>query len=103
MLEHHPRRQTKRKIPTNRQTLVKLRPVKRPHSIAPWFTETPLTKPVLDKPEMQEKILSLTPLKRIAKASEVASAVAFLAMPASKYVTGIVLPVDGGYLAQGGL
>lgn len=52
---------------------------------------------------MQEKILSLTPLKRIAKASEVASAVAFLAMPASKYVTGIVLPVDGGYLAQGGL
>ena len=75
----------------------------RVNAVAPWFTETPLTKSALDNPEMKKKILGLTPLRRIASPVDIARAVAFLAMPASSYVTGVILPVDGGYTSQGGL
>lgn len=75
----------------------------RVNAVSPWFTETPLTKSALDNPLMKEKILRLTPLGRVAKPSDIAGVVAFLSMPAASYVSGIVLPVDGGYLAQGGL
>lgn len=75
----------------------------RVNAVSPWFTETPLTKSALDNPLMKEKILRITPLGRVAKPSDIAGVVAFLSMPAASYVNGIVLPVDGGYLAQGGL
>jgi Tropinone reductase 1 len=75
----------------------------RVNAVSPWFTETPLTKSALDNPLMKEKILKLTPIGRVAKPSDIAGAVAFLSMPAASYVNGIILPVDGGYLAQGGL
>lgn len=75
----------------------------RVNAVAPWFTETPLTRSALANPEMKQKILNLTPLKRVAAPLDIAKAVAFLAMPASSYVTGVILPVDGGYTAQGGL
>lgn len=75
----------------------------RVNAVSPWFTETPLTKSALDNPVMKEKILKLTPIGRVAKPFEIASAVAFLSMPVASYVNGVALPVDGGYLAQGGL
>lgn len=75
----------------------------RVNAVAPWFTETPLTRSALSNPEMKKKILNLTPIKRVAAPQDIAKAVAFLAMPASSYVTGVILPVDGGYTAQGGL
>ena len=46
------------------------------------------------------RIRSITPLGRLAEPHEVASAVLFLASPAAAMVTGHVLAVDGGYLAQ---
>ena len=69
----------------------------RVNGVLPWYTRTPLAKPVLDNPEKLQKILACTPLKRIAEPQEVARVVAFLAMPASSYVTGTNIQVDGGF------
>jgi 2-deoxy-D-gluconate 3-dehydrogenase len=46
------------------------------------------------------KINATMPLGRIAEADEVASAILFLASPAASMITGVTLPVDGGFLAR---
>jgi Tropinone reductase 1 len=69
--------------------------------VAPWYTRTPLVEPVLAKPEALAAILARTPMGRIAEPREVATAVAFLAMPAASYITGQSLAVDGGMTIQG--
>ena len=48
-----------------------------------------------------KKVIAATPLRRLAEPADVARAVAFLALPDSAYITGQLLAVDGGYLAQG--
>jgi Tropinone reductase 1 len=69
--------------------------------VAPWYIDTPLVAPVLSRPGMLDRVRARTPLQRIGDPAEVARAVAFLAMPASSYITGVTLPVDGGFLAHG--
>ena len=71
----------------------------RVNAVAPWYIRTPLTEPVLARPEFLAEVLTRTPLGRVGDAQEVADTVAFLAMPASGYITGQVLAVDGGFLA----
>lgn len=44
--------------------------------------------------------LAATPMSRLGAAEEIASAVPWLCSPAASYVTGVALPVDGGYTAQ---
>jgi len=73
----------------------------RVNTVAPWYTRTPLVEPVLSRPEMLAAILGRTPLGRIAEPAEVATVVAFLAMPAASYVTGQCIAVDGGMSIQG--
>lgn len=73
----------------------------RVNTVAPWYTRTPLVEPVLHRPEALAAILARTPLGRIAEPREVATAVAFLAMPAASYITGQCLAVDGGMTIQG--
>lgn len=68
----------------------------RVNAVSPWFTETPLTEPLLKKPEVVAKVQARTPLGRIAKASEMANVIAFLAMEKSSYLTGQNIIVDGG-------
>lgn len=51
------------------------------------------------KPELREKMESLTPMGRLGTPADIRGAVVFLASPAAAYVTGIILPVDGGWLA----
>ena len=46
------------------------------------------------------QILALTPLGRLAEPEDIAAAIAFLASPGAAMITGAILPVDGGYLAQ---
>ena len=71
----------------------------RVNAVAPWYINTPLATPVLTNPEKLAGILKRTPMNRIGEPEEVASVVSFLSMPASSYVTGQTIAVDGGLLA----
>lgn len=73
----------------------------RVNAVAPWYVATPLAQQVLRDPAKAATILERTPLGRVGDPVDVANAVAFLLMPASAWITGVVLPVDGGFLALG--
>lgn len=73
----------------------------RVNAVAPWYIRTPLAAPVLENPEKLQAIVARTPMNRVGEPEEVASAVSFLSMPAASYITGQVLAIDGGLLANG--
>ncbi|HSR69644.1 MAG TPA: SDR family oxidoreductase [Acidobacteriota bacterium] len=73
----------------------------RVNAVAPWYIETPLAKQVLTDDDYLEAVLERTPLGRVGQPEEVAAAVAFLCMPASSYITGQCLAVDGGFTIYG--
>jgi NAD(P)-dependent dehydrogenase (short-subunit alcohol dehydrogenase family) len=72
----------------------------RVNAVAPTWTKTGFIGQLESSPELMERIRSVTPLGRLAEPHEIASAVLFLASPAAAMVTGHILAVDGGYLAQ---
>ncbi len=72
----------------------------RVNAIAPTWVRTPLLRGIVDKPELLARIEQLTPMGRLAEPHEIVGAVLFLASRASAMVTGHVLAVDGGFLAQ---
>lgn len=67
------------------------------NSICPGYFETPLTKETLETEFFQNYARTMIPLSRYGKEGELDSAAIFLASPASTYVNGVILPVDGGY------
>jgi tropinone reductase I len=73
----------------------------RVNAVAPWYIRTPLAAPVLADPARLEKILAVTPLGRVGEPEEVAALAAFLCMPASSYITGQCIAVDGGFSVAG--
>jgi Tropinone reductase 1 len=73
----------------------------RVNAVAPWYIKTPLAQPVLDNDAYRSAVLDRTPMRRIGEPEEVASAVAFLCMPAASYITGQCLAVDGGFTIYG--
>lgn len=73
----------------------------RVNSIAPWYIRTRRTSDVLAQPEYLDEVLDRTPMGRIGEPEEVAAAVAFLCMPASSYITGECIAVDGGFMRYG--
>lgn len=66
------------------------------NAVAPGYFPTPLTAPRLEDPDMYEKIMSTTPLKRLGQPQDIMAAVTFLASEASDFITGQTLCVDGG-------
>lgn len=72
----------------------------RVNAVAPTWVKTELTKALFETPELLQRMQAVTPLGRFPGPEDVAAAVLFLASRASACVTGHVLAVDGGFLAQ---
>ncbi len=72
----------------------------RVNAVAPTFVRTELTLPVFSSPELLARVMAHTPLGVLPEPDDVAAAVLYLASPAARCVTGVVLPVDSGYLAR---
>lgn len=74
----------------------------RVNAIAPAYTKTPMVKDLLDRKVFDPGVIERrTPLARMAETEEMAKAAAFLLSDWASYITGVVLPVDGGWSAYG--
>jgi len=71
----------------------------RVNAVAPGYVETRINAKGRADKAFYDKIADRTALKRWAKPEDIAGSVVFLCMPAAQYITGTVLPVDGGFLA----
>ena len=72
----------------------------RVNAVAPTYVRTDLTVPIFTNAEMMKTVMAHTPLGRFPEPEEIAAAIVYLCSPAAKSITGIVLPVDSGYLAR---
>ena len=69
-------------------------------SVAPTFVETPLTRPMMARPDFAQWVRERIPAGRVGQPEDVAAAVVFAASPAAALITGTSLVVDGGWTAQ---
>ena len=67
------------------------------NAICPGYFYTPLTKETLDSEFFQQNAVTMIPEERYGNEGELDTAAIFLASPMTSYVTGVALPVDGGY------
>ena len=70
------------------------------NAICPGYFYSPLTKETLDSDFFQQNAQTMIPLSRYGNEGELDTAALFLSSPASSYVTGVILPVDGGYTSM---
>lgn len=70
----------------------------RVNAIAPGWVRTPLTNALQQDPARSDAIVARTPLRRWADPEDIAGAALFLCSPAARFMTGTLVPVDGGYL-----
>ena len=71
----------------------------RVNAIAPGWIESELTRNLVEDEVSSARILGRTPMRRWGKPDDVGGAVAFLCSGAARFITGTVLPIDGGYAA----
>jgi NAD(P)-dependent dehydrogenase (short-subunit alcohol dehydrogenase family) len=71
----------------------------RVNALAPGVIETPMTEATRQSPARLEAFMTRIPLGRVGQTEDLVGPVIFLASEMSRYVTGITLPVDGGFLA----
>jgi NAD(P)-dependent dehydrogenase (short-subunit alcohol dehydrogenase family) len=72
----------------------------RVNAIAPGWIKTELTRGARENPEFYRKVTDRLPDGQFAEADDVAGAAVFLATPAARLITGVTIPVDGGYSAS---
>jgi NAD(P)-dependent dehydrogenase (short-subunit alcohol dehydrogenase family) len=69
----------------------------RVNCIAPGFIATDMSSRALDNdPERKQKVMSRTPMGKLGTPGDIGNSAVFLASDAAKYITGVILPVDGG-------
>ncbi|MCD6278696.1 MAG: SDR family oxidoreductase [Desulfurococcales archaeon] len=85
-------------IGLTRRLAVELAPKVRVNAVAPSVIETDMARELINAPEKRKKVAELHPLKDIGKPEDVAELVFFLATPASRFITGQVIGVNGGRL-----
>ena len=73
----------------------------RVNALAPGVFETPLNVTIVNEPGRKASILTRTPMRRFGTLEEIQGAAIFLASDSASFVTGEILAVDGGFLAQG--
>jgi NAD(P)-dependent dehydrogenase (short-subunit alcohol dehydrogenase family) len=73
----------------------------RVNGIAPGVFETPINRHIISEPQRKASILSRTPMKRFGSLDEIKGAAIFLASDSASFVTGEIICVDGGFMAQG--
>jgi NAD(P)-dependent dehydrogenase (short-subunit alcohol dehydrogenase family) len=71
----------------------------RVNAVAPGFTVTPMTEAFFENETFTNAAVARIPLGRLLQPDEIAGAIVFLASPLARAVTGVVLPVDGGWTA----
>ena len=71
----------------------------RVNAIAPGWIETDLTRPLVEDPARSAPILARTPMGRWGKPNDIGGVAVFLASDEARFVTGAIIPIDGGYLA----
>jgi NAD(P)-dependent dehydrogenase (short-subunit alcohol dehydrogenase family) len=67
------------------------------NALCPGYTATSMTKVFLDRPEIKSRLESMHPFRGLGEAEDLAKAAVFLASEDASWVSGIGLPVDGGY------
>jgi NAD(P)-dependent dehydrogenase (short-subunit alcohol dehydrogenase family) len=72
----------------------------RVNAVAPTFVRTGMTAAIFSNPDVLNTVMQHTPLGRLPEPDDVAAAILYLCSDAARCVTGIVLPVDSGYLAR---
>ena len=72
----------------------------RVNAVAPTFVSTDMTSQIFSDADKLQTVMQHTPLGRLPEVDDVAAAILYLCSDAARCVTGIVLPVDSGYLAR---
>lgn len=72
----------------------------RVNAVAPGYIQTDMSQGGIENPEWWPVWRDMTPMGRVGQPDEVAAATLFLASPASSYMTGTVMLVDGGYTTR---
>jgi NAD(P)-dependent dehydrogenase (short-subunit alcohol dehydrogenase family) len=73
----------------------------RVNAVCPGFIETPMLDRVTDASvKIRDQLIKAVPMRRVAQASEIGETAAWLLSDKSSYVTGVAMPVDGGWVAQ---
>ena len=73
----------------------------RVNAVAPGWIETPMTTAMQEDQDRNRRVLERSPMKRWGKSQEIANGIVFLLSKEASFITGVMLPVDGGYMVTG--